>query len=132
MLEKFQKDLPGGWCRGIDKIHITVVFVADVVVDIEDRRAGGDGFVHRAEAVFHRGIESDKNIELLRRGGGQAHDLVARQVVELRGRALLVVGRHFLAAIAQPEGKGNGRSQRVGVGADMAGNSHRAGIAKRI
>ena len=132
MLEKFQKNLPGGGRGRIDVIHIAVVLVADVMVDIEDRRAGGDGFVHRAEAVFDRGIERDKNIEFLRRGGRQAHDLVVRQVVEFRGRALLVVGRHFLAAIAQPEGKGNGRSQRVGVGADMAGNSHRAGIAKRI
>ena len=83
MLEKFQKDLPGGRCRWIDIIHIAVVFVADVVIDIEDRRAGCDGFVHRAETVFDRSIESDKNIELLRLGGRQAHDLVARQIVEL-------------------------------------------------
>ena len=102
------------------------------MVDIKDRRAGRDSLEDSAKAVFHRSVERDKGIEFLRCGGGKADDFVARQIMKFRSGSLFVIGHDFLAAIAQPQGKRDGRPKCVGIGAKMAGDSHSARIAKRI
>jgi hypothetical protein len=91
-----------------------------VVVDIDPLCAWGDRLDDRAETLFHRVVEGEQNVELLRGCRRSRDELMCGEVAEFLQHAILVPRGDVLALAFEPERGSDCRAERIGIRAQMA------------